>query len=24
MNEFHRLPHWKDALKRYIQELGEQ
>ena len=21
---FHRLPHWKDALKRYIQELGEQ
>ena len=24
MNGFHRLPHWKDALKRYIQELGEQ
>ena len=24
MNRFHRLPHWKDALKRYIQELGEQ
>lgn len=23
-NGFHRLPHWKDALKRYIQELGEQ
>ena len=24
MNGFHRLPHWKDALKRYFQELGEQ